>query len=384
MPWPWKDKPGETRASAEAEAEAMRAFVEERAQFVESLARAIAEERVDAARDAFEARAQQASAEAKAYADQGLHVQNAALGALGRVVVELSRDNKRLARDRDALRERLETCEAAIRMLKGERSEPDAPDSGRIAGARLHFDASRAPLADFLHVDLHDCAGDDALARAKAPGLATGAATRIVATRVAELFPARVLAEVVFPRWRELLAEGGELALTCFVGEAPLADARDDGLAFAPVRSAFLASDDEGAPPRSVAPEEMKAMLERAALRGRRNHFARADGAGRLRIRGDGAQGRGMTMAPSFSIVICTDARLAYLKATLESLLFLRRDDFEVCVVCGPTADGTRSYVEGLSARCESCALARPAISRDRAQYRHRAGGRRYRRLSRR
>ena len=70
----------------------------------------------------------------------------------------------------------------------------------------------------------------------------------------------------MFPRWRELLAEGGELALTCFVGEAPLADARDDGLAFAPVRSAFLASDDEGAPPRSVAPEEMKAMLERAGF----------------------------------------------------------------------------------------------------------------------
>ena len=133
----------------------MRAFVEERAQFVESLARAIAEERVDAARDAFEARAQQASAEAKAYADQGLHVQNAALGALGRVVVELSRDNKRLARDRDALRERLETCEAAIRMLKGERSRADAPNSGgnrrreaafrREPGAAGGFPACRSP-----------------------------------------------------------------------------------------------------------------------------------------------------------------------------------------------------------------------------------------------
>ena len=65
-----------------------------------------------------------------------------------------------------------------------------------------------------------------------------------------------------------------------------------------------------------------------------------------------------MTMAPSFSIVICTDARLAYLKATLESLLFLRRDDFEVCVVCGPTEDGTAEYVAGFGrgvkiARCD-------------------------------
>jgi glycogen(starch) synthase len=45
------------------------------------------------------------------------------------------------------------------------------------------------------------------------------------------------------------------------------------------------------------------------------------------------------------SIVICTDGRPDSLKMTLESLRFLNQRKFEVCVVCGPTEDGTRELV---------------------------------------
>lgn len=51
-------------------------------------------------------------------------------------------------------------------------------------------------------------------------------------------------------------------------------------------------------------------------------------------------------MTFSVSIVICTDGRRDSLKVTLESLRFLNYRNFEVCVVCGPTEDGTRELVK--------------------------------------
>ncbi len=45
------------------------------------------------------------------------------------------------------------------------------------------------------------------------------------------------------------------------------------------------------------------------------------------------------------SIVVNTNGRLAGLTKLLEALRFQRFRDFEVCVVCGPAADGTRAYV---------------------------------------
>src|ERR1035438_3118217 len=49
-----------------------------------------------------------------------------------------------------------------------------------------------------------------------------------------------------------------------------------------------------------------------------------------------------MNSGLSISIVINTDNRLSFLKRTLCSLLSLDYDTFEVCVVYGPTADGTK------------------------------------------
>jgi GT2 family glycosyltransferase len=52
--------------------------------------------------------------------------------------------------------------------------------------------------------------------------------------------------------------------------------------------------------------------------------------------------------AVSFSVVINTDNRLDYLKRTLGGLRYSRYRNFEVCVVAGPTPDGTREYLETL------------------------------------
>ncbi len=54
-------------------------------------------------------------------------------------------------------------------------------------------------------------------------------------------------------------------------------------------------------------------------------------------------------LSPPVSIVVCTDGRLEALKATLASLRHQDYENFEVCVVHGPTGDGTKEYLETLS-----------------------------------
>lgn len=54
-----------------------------------------------------------------------------------------------------------------------------------------------------------------------------------------------------------------------------------------------------------------------------------------------------MAPRPPVSLIINTDARAASLADTLASLQRLDYAPFEVCVVCGPTPDGTRELVEG-------------------------------------
>ena len=51
--------------------------------------------------------------------------------------------------------------------------------------------------------------------------------------------------------------------------------------------------------------------------------------------------------APTVSIVICTDGRAAALANTLTCLQHLDGPDFEVCVVQGPTEDGTTEILAG-------------------------------------
>jgi glycogen(starch) synthase len=48
----------------------------------------------------------------------------------------------------------------------------------------------------------------------------------------------------------------------------------------------------------------------------------------------------------SFSVVINTDGRREHLERTLASLRFLSYDNFEVCIVHGPTPDGTKELLQ--------------------------------------
>ncbi|MDF2114709.1 glycosyltransferase [Roseiarcaceae bacterium H3SJ34-1] len=53
-----------------------------------------------------------------------------------------------------------------------------------------------------------------------------------------------------------------------------------------------------------------------------------------------------MSESLSFSVVINTDGRREHLERTLESLRFLSYDNFEACVVYGPTPDGTKELLQ--------------------------------------
>ena len=57
-----------------------------------------------------------------------------------------------------------------------------------------------------------------------------------------------------------------------------------------------------------------------------------------------------MRFSPSVSIIINTDARAESLKRTLDSLAYLDYARFEVCVVYGPTPDGTKDFLESRKA----------------------------------
>lgn len=61
--------------------------------------------------------------------------------------------------------------------------------------------------------------------------------------------------------------------------------------------------------------------------------------------------GQALDSAPRFSIVICTDGRVEALQNTLRSLDYLDYQSFEVCIVHGPTVDGTRELLEEYSGR---------------------------------
>lgn len=61
-----------------------------------------------------------------------------------------------------------------------------------------------------------------------------------------------------------------------------------------------------------------------------------------------------MEDSPSFSIVVNTNGRLASLRKTIDALARLDYDNVEVCVVYGPTNDGTKEYVESLAGKAKS------------------------------
>ena len=53
----------------------------------------------------------------------------------------------------------------------------------------------------------------------------------------------------------------------------------------------------------------------------------------------------------SFSVVICTDGRLPFLKVTLRGLAAQDYQNFEICLVCGPSRDGALAFAESLAGK---------------------------------
>lgn len=68
-----------------------------------------------------------------------------------------------------------------------------------------------------------------------------------------------------------------------------------------------------------------------------------------------------------FSIIINTDNRIDYLKRVLSGLRYLNYANFEVCVVYGPTDDGTRDFLAGLgdAIKLAHCPVRNLSVSRN-------------------
>jgi glycosyltransferase involved in cell wall biosynthesis/GT2 family glycosyltransferase len=73
-----------------------------------------------------------------------------------------------------------------------------------------------------------------------------------------------------------------------------------------------------------------------------------------------------MPFRPSISIVINTDGRARSLEATLRSLRYLNYPNFEVCVVYGPTPDGTREMLEAWRGQIKIAACDKQNLSMSR------------------
>lgn len=69
----------------------------------------------------------------------------------------------------------------------------------------------------------------------------------------------------------------------------------------------------------------------------------------KIRLANSRSAGEDDKSASCVSIVICTDNRVQSIANTLASLNQLNNSHFEVCVVCGPTRDGTTELVSGWS-----------------------------------
>ena len=69
---------------------------------------------------------------------------------------------------------------------------------------------------------------------------------------------------------------------------------------------------------------------------------------------------------PAFSIVICSDGRLPFLKATLRALRGVDYADFEVVLVVGPSPDGSREFALALGDEVKVTTFAERNLSRAR------------------
>ena len=197
---PVRDSERSARDDLSAEVERLRAFVEMRVQAQENLLRAMLLESTTRAREALEGRIQLAVSEAIAYAEQGLERHDAALGAFGRRLAELSRQppEPELA------------CAAPAEVGEFLVGASDGwPQCRRLP---LRDESEAAFLADLSNL----------------PILPGGAAT-LAAAHVVEYVTAVALGTRLLPHWRSRLAPRGELVIVTLDGPAWARDLKRTG-----------------------------------------------------------------------------------------------------------------------------------------------------------
>jgi hypothetical protein len=186
-------------AALRSEIERLRAFIELRVQAQEDMMRALTLETRTRMVEAVEERIQLAAREAIAFAESGLVQHEAALRALGRRVVELSREAP------------------PLRL-----PEPGALAAPAVRAYLIGVDNEHE--AGCLKLELRDEREDTFLADLANLPILPGAAEKLVAGHIVERTRARELTENILPHWRERLALGGELVVLTLDGPAWAAD----------------------------------------------------------------------------------------------------------------------------------------------------------------
>ncbi len=306
--------------------------------------RALLLESANQAAEALEGRIQLAAEEAIAYAEQGLERHEAALGAMGRRLAELSRE--------PPPPEPVAPPPADVgEYLVG---AGDWPSCRRLP---LRDDDEAAFLADLAHLPIPP-----------------GGASRLVIAHIVEHTPAAALAERLLPHWRSRLAPGGELVVVTLDGPAWAADLVRRGPDFAALRER-LSLAGAGRPLRHLFDAAgLAQVLARGGL---------CAGSGAVRRAADDADRRAVT-ARTFSVVVCSDGRLSVSEGNGSQACAASTaapSSYASCWGRRPTA---RAHGLKRWATTSSSPIAPSRNLAPSAQSRHCAGGRRDRRLPRR
>jgi hypothetical protein len=248
---PWRQRPA-APASAQIddqkvrrEIDALRAFVESRAQAQESALRALLTENATRTAEALEGRIQLAAREAIAYAADGLERQEATMALraqaqetlLRAMLAQSATDAAEALEGRIQLATReaiayaaggLERQEATLRALARRVAElhretpaPESPLTAPASTGEYWIGAGLPEAVGYRRLDIREEAYLADLANL--PILA-GGASRLVAANVVEFLSAAALCETILPHWRSRLALGGELVVITLDGPAWAAD----------------------------------------------------------------------------------------------------------------------------------------------------------------
>ena len=196
--------------------------------------------------------------------ENAIQSQNAELRSRARseanVRAELDRLGEELAHTRRQVEE--------LRQAATPTPPVDPPPAIRLARLRpgdelrLHFTCGAESRSGYVNVDVAALPGADLAANLRDLPFDEGSVVAIRASLVLERFSVAELRRVVLPRWRSLLAPGGELVVLAGDAEANLADYQAGRLTFEQLAAlSFGAQEDGQAPLHSMLSGEVITRL---------------------------------------------------------------------------------------------------------------------------